>query len=166
MFPPLRAQSDFLSQETEESAASARVPEPLARRWWRWGRWAGALTLSSSALRAVSPAFHVHWKASIPRHLPEAEGLEMQPQAAPPRHNPRVGRGTCRNGLGGLPQWLSGEEPTCHVGDAGDVRSISGSGDALQEEMATCSSILAWEAPWPEEPGGRQSVGLQTVRHG
>ena len=25
--------------------------------------------------------------------------------------------------------------------------------DALEKEMATCSSILAWRIPWPEEPG-------------
>ena len=25
--------------------------------------------------------------------------------------------------------------------------------DALEEDMATCSSILAWEIPWTEEPG-------------
>jgi len=28
--------------------------------------------------------------------------------------------------------------------------------------MATHSSILAWEIPWTEEPGGLQSVGLQS----
>ena len=33
--------------------------------------------------------------------------------------------------------------------------------DALEKEMATCSSILAWEIPWTEEPGGLQSMGLQ-----
>ena len=27
--------------------------------------------------------------------------------------------------------------------------------------MATHSSILAWESPWTEEPGGLQSMGLQ-----
>ena len=27
------------------------------------------------------------------------------------------------------------------------------------------SSILAWEIPWTEEPGGLQSMGLQRVRH-
>ena len=27
--------------------------------------------------------------------------------------------------------------------------------------MATHSSILAWEVPWTEEPGGLQSMGLQ-----
>ena len=31
--------------------------------------------------------------------------------------------------------------------------------------MATHSSILAWEIPWTEEPGGLQSVGSQRVRH-
>ena len=28
--------------------------------------------------------------------------------------------------------------------------------------MATCSGILAWEIPWTEEPGGPQSVELQS----
>ena len=32
--------------------------------------------------------------------------------------------------------------------------------------MATHSSILAWEIPGTEEPGGLQSMGLQRVRHG
>ena len=27
--------------------------------------------------------------------------------------------------------------------------------------MATHSSLLAWEIPWTEEPGGLQSMGLQ-----
>ena len=31
--------------------------------------------------------------------------------------------------------------------------------------MATDSSILAWEIPWTEEPGGLQSMGLQRVGH-
>ena len=31
--------------------------------------------------------------------------------------------------------------------------------------MATHSSILAWETPWTEEPGGLQSIGFQIVRH-
>ena len=29
-----------------------------------------------------------------------------------------------------------------------------GQEDPLEEEMATHSSILAWEIPWTEEPGG------------
>ena len=30
--------------------------------------------------------------------------------------------------------------------------------------MATRSSILAWEIPWTEEPGGLQSRGLQKIQ--
>ena len=32
--------------------------------------------------------------------------------------------------------------------------------DPLEKEMATHSSILAWEILWREEPGGLQSMGL------
>ena len=37
--------------------------------------------------------------------------------------------------------------------------------DPLEEEIATHSSILAWRIPWPEEPGGLQSMGSQRVGH-
>ena len=37
--------------------------------------------------------------------------------------------------------------------NAGDSGSIPGSEDPLEKEMATHSSILAWEIPWTEEPG-------------
>ena len=40
-----------------------------------------------------------------------------------------------------------------------------GQKDPLEEEMATHSSILDWEIPRTEEPGGLQSMGLQRVRH-
>ena len=33
----------------------------------------------------------------------------------------------------------------------------------LEKEMATYSSILAWEIPWMEEPDGLQSTGSQRV---
>ena len=42
------------------------------------------------------------------------------------------------------------------------VRSL-GQEDPLKEEMATHSSVLAWEIPWTEEPGGVQSMGLQEL---
>ena len=38
------------------------------------------------------------------------------------------------------------------------VQSL-GQEDPLQKEMATHSSILAWEIPWTEEFGGLQSMG-------
>ena len=49
------------------------------------------------------------------------------------------------NGTTGLPRWLSGEESTCQAGDPGDPP---------EKEMGTCSSIVAWEIPWTEKPGG------------
>ena len=45
--------------------------------------------------------------------------------------------------------------------NAGDPGSIPGWEDPLEKEMATHSSILAWEIPWTEEPGGLQFMGLQ-----
>ena len=44
------------------------------------------------------------------------------------------------------------------------VRSL-GREDPLEEEMATCSSTLAWEIPWTEAPGGLQFMGLQRIGH-
>ena len=38
----------------------------------------------------------------------------------------------------------------------------SGQEDPPKEEMATYSSILAWEIAWTEAPGGLQSIGLQS----
>ena len=40
------------------------------------------------------------------------------------------------------------------------VQSL-GQEDPPEKGMATHSSILAWEIPWTEEPGGLQSMGLQ-----
>ena len=46
--------------------------------------------------------------------------------------------------------------------NAGDVGLIPGLGRLpLEREMATHSSILAWEIPWTEDPGRLQSTGLQ-----
>ena len=35
----------------------------------------------------------------------------------------------------------------------------------MEKEMATHSSILAWKIPWPDDPGGLQSMRLQRVGH-
>ena len=35
--------------------------------------------------------------------------------------------------------------------------------DPLEKEMATHSSMLAWEIPWTEEPGGLQFTGSQEL---
>jgi len=44
------------------------------------------------------------------------------------------------------------------------VQSLGGE-DLPEYEIATHSSILAWEIPWTEEPGRQQSMGLQRVGH-
>ena len=44
------------------------------------------------------------------------------------------------------------------------VRALGREG-ALEKEMATHSSILAWRIPWTEESGRLQSTGSQRVGH-
>ena len=44
------------------------------------------------------------------------------------------------------------------------VRSLDGE-DPLEKETATHSSILTWEIPRTEEPGGLQSMWSQRVGH-
>ena len=63
----------------------------------------------------------------------------------------------------GLPGWLNVKESTCNAGDIEtQVRSL-GWENPLEKEMATHSSILAWEIPWLEEPWGLQSMGSQKL---
>ena len=52
-----------------------------------------------------------------------------------------------------------GKESACNAGDLG---SIPGLGRSPGEGMATHFSIVAWRIPWTEEPGGLQSMGLQS----
>ena len=54
-----------------------------------------------------------------------------------------------------LLRWLSGKEPACQS------RMSLGWEDSLEKEMAIHSSILAWEIPWTEKPGGLWSLGSQ-----
>ena len=61
-----------------------------------------------------------------------------------------------------FPGGSDGKESACNVEDLG---SICGLGRALEEGMATHSSILAWRIPWTEEPGGLQSMGSHRVGH-
>ena len=44
------------------------------------------------------------------------------------------------------------------------VQSL-GQEDLLEKEMATHSSIIAWNILWTEEPGRLQSMGSQRFRH-
>ena len=57
------------------------------------------------------------------------------------------------------------KNPPANTADTGDLVRSLGWGDALEEETATHSSILAWRIPWRDEPGGLQSIGVQSVGH-
>ena len=59
--------------------------------------------------------------------------------------------------VAGLPWWLSNKEFTFLLQEM-QVRSLDQQ-DPLVNEMATHSSILAWEIPWTEELGRLQSMG-------
>ena len=52
-----------------------------------------------------------------------------------------------------------------NAGDTGGRVWCRGQEDPLEEEMATYSSIIAWEISWTEEPGSLHSMRVQKVRH-
>ena len=52
-----------------------------------------------------------------------------------------------------------------NAGDTRSTGSIPGLGRSLEYEMATYSSILDWEIPWTEEPGGLQFMGSESHLH-
>ena len=58
-----------------------------------------------------------------------------------------------------------GSDSKASAYNAGDPVSVPGWEDALEKEMATHSSILAWKIPQMEEPGRLQSMGSQRVGH-
>ena len=61
------------------------------------------------------------------------------------------------------PQRLSRKEPFCQ---GRRCQSAPGSGGPLEEGMATHFSILSWEIPWTEEPGGGRVVRVvQSMGH-
>ena len=64
-------------------------------------------------------------------------------------------RGLC--GRGGLPWWLSGKDPPATAGGLG---SIPGWGRSLEREIATHSSILAWETLEGHSPQGSQESDM------
>jgi len=47
----------------------------------------------------------------------------------------------------GFPGSSDGKESACNMGNRGQK-------DSLEKGIATHSSILVWEIPWTEEPGG------------
>ena len=60
---------------------------------------------------------------------------------------------------------LAVKNPPANAGDIAEAGSISGSEKFPGEGHGNHSSILAWRISWTEEPGGLQSIGLQSVGH-
>ena len=63
----------------------------------------------------------------------------------------------------GFPGGTSGKESTCQCRRCKRHGFSPWLGRSLEKEMAVHSSILTWEIPWIEEPGGLQSLGSQRV---
>ena len=63
-----------------------------------------------------------------------------------------------------LPRWLSGKKKKKNLAAVQEMWIQSLGREDLEEEMATHSSILAWEIPRTEESGGLQSMGVTKVR--
>ena len=57
------------------------------------------------------------------------------------------------------------KNPSANVGNTGDMGSILGWEDPLEEEMAAHSSILAWKILQTEKADWLQSIGSQRVGH-
>ena len=62
-----------------------------------------------------------------------------------------------------IPGGSAAKNPPARAGDMGFIPECQE--DPLEEEMATHCSILAWEIPWTEDPGGLQFMGSQGVGH-
>ena len=71
----------------------------------------------------------------------------------------------CMKRRRGFPGLLSSQESACCAADIGTQVWFLNCKDNLEEEVATHSSILAWKAPWTEEPGGIWFMGWLRVGH-
>ena len=54
------------------------------------------------------------------------------------------------------------KNPPANARDIRGAVPALGQEDPLEKGLATHSSILVWRIPWTEEPGGLQSMGLQS----
>ena len=61
----------------------------------------------------------------------------------------------------GLLSWLAVKNPSANAGETGDSVQPLDPEDALEKEMATHSSILAWKISSIEESGGLQSMSCK-----
>ena len=124
---------------------------------WKPRDWGAQCVLSaflaSAALPCWGPLFilDVRPGLSFPSSLPEKASTPLKPRVKDTHHS-----------TGGFPSGSvvknsPANQETC-------IPSL-GQEDALEKEIATHSSILAWKISWTEAPGGLQSVGLRRVGH-
>ena len=109
---------------------------------------------TGTCVQSVPPAVEEqslnHWTT---REVP-VYWILLRPMATPEKCHSQGELNHCRMRYG-LPWWLSSKsEPMQET----RIQSLAGEGP-LEKEMATHSSILAWEIPWTEEPDGLQSIG-------
>ena len=97
----------------------------------------------------VTHSSNLAWKIPWTEKPSGLQSLELQRV----RHDWRTITFTIYTFFAGLPWWLS----ICRQ----CIWSISQE-DPLEEGRATYSNILAWRITWTEEPGGLQSIGLQS----
>ena len=57
------------------------------------------------------------------------------------------------------------KNPPANAGDKESRVQPLGQEGALEEGMATHSSVFSWRILWTEEPGGLRSIGSQRARH-
>ena len=89
-------------------------------------------------------------------HLVRDLKSEIKPPLPPPSAEPEL------TIYMGFPSGLAVKNLPANAGDAG---SIPGGGRSPGHGNSNPLSILAWEIPWTEEPGGVQSLGLQRAGH-
>ena len=63
-------------------------------------------------------------------------------------------------------RWVSCQGQVSNLHQTEQSSDLNPGNHALEKEMATHSSVLAWKIPWTEEPSGLQSMWSQRVRHG
>ena len=93
------------------------------------------------------------WRIKFIKSLQGRDIAQSEPEGRRHRHKMMFSMSSlCQHRLGSKPEW--------HDTRAGMPLLVTmGREDPLEKEMATHSSILAWESPWTEEPGG-YSPGL------
>ena len=143
----------YLAGITWGSPALALCPQwplPFPRRGWARG---GTLPCSPSSRRWTRTSCPIGSSIRLEIKCTVTIMCLNHPETIPPTPGPWkncLPRNWFLVAKRWLPRWLSIEESTCQAGDMGW---------SLGQELATHSSILAWEIPWTEEPGRLQSMG-------